>query len=93
MPNLCSNAFGGMSCSTAVHSIESVVYITKGSLLLVPKFNASGLLSSIPVTLYCEVHVHRQGLEDRFGMLAEYSYSPENIRKRQIWQSLNKTFT
>ena len=53
-------------------------------------FSASRLLSSIPVTLYRKRPAHRQGLEQRFGMLAEYSYSPENVRKTHAFgHSLN----
>ena len=44
-------------------------------------FCASRLLFSTPVILYCELHIHHQGWEQRFGMLAEYSYSQENVGK------------
>ena len=52
------------------------------------------LLSSIHVpvivTLYRELHLHRQGLEQRFDVLTEYSYSPENVRKTRAFDhSLN----
>ena len=40
-------------------------------------FSNSWILSQIPVTLYHELHVHCQVVEQSFGILVEYSNSSE----------------